>query len=50
MDPATVQNTHNYAVKFSPNDNFTLENLYGVGLVNVLDDTPVKIPLRRRDL
>lgn len=47
MDPATVQNIHNYAVKFSPSQNFSLENIYGVGLVQTLDNTPVKIPLRR---
>jgi hypothetical protein len=47
MNPATVQNIHNYAVKFSPNDNFNLEDLYGVGLVQALDNSPVKIPLRR---
>lgn len=47
MDPSTVQDIHNYAVKFSPNQNFSLEDLYGVGLVQTLDNTPVKIPLRR---
>ena len=47
MDPSTVQNIHNYVVKFSPNQNFSLENLYGVGLVKALNNTPVKIPLRR---
>jgi hypothetical protein len=47
MDPGTVANIHNYAVKFSPNQNYSLENLYGVGLVQVLDNATVKIPLRR---
>ena len=47
MDPATVQNIHNYVVKFSPTQNFSLENLYGVGLVQTLDNTTEKIPLRR---
>lgn len=47
MNRSTVQNIHNYVVKFSPNQNFSLENLYGVGLVQTLDNTPVKIPLRR---
>jgi hypothetical protein len=47
MDPTTVANKHNYAVKFSPKQNYSLENLYGVGLVQVLDNTPAKIPLRR---
>jgi hypothetical protein len=47
MDPATVDNIRNYVVKFSPSQNFTLEDLYGVGLVNVLDNATQKIPLRR---
>jgi hypothetical protein len=47
MDPATVQNIHNYAIKFSPNQHFSLENLYGVGLIQTLDNTPTKISLRR---
>lgn len=47
MDPSTVQNIHNYAIKFSPSQNFSLENLYGVGLVQTLDNTPTKVPLRR---
>ena len=32
------QNIHNYVVKFSPNQNFSLGNLYGVGLVQTLDN------------
>ncbi len=47
MNPATVQNIHNYVVKFRPKDSFNFEQLYGVGLVDVPNDTPVKIPLRR---
>ena len=47
MDPATVANKHNYVVKFSPSNNFSLENLYGIGLTQVLDNATVKIPLRR---
>ncbi len=47
MDQTTVQNIHNYVVKFSPTQNFSLENLYGVGLVQALDNTTQKIPLRR---
>ena len=47
MDPATVANIHNYVVKFSPTQNFSLENLYGIGLVQALDNTTQKIPLRR---
>ena len=42
-----MQNIRNYAVKFTPNQNFNLENIYGVGLVQTLDNTPVKISLRR---
>ena len=47
MDPSTVENIRNYAVKFSPSQSFSLENLYGGGLVPSLDKTPAKIPLRR---
>ncbi len=47
MDPARVDNIHNYVVKFSPTQNFSLENLYGIGLVQTLDNTTQKIPLRR---
>ncbi len=47
MDPATVQNIHNYVIKFRPNQSFNLEELYGVGLVETPNNTPVKIPLRR---
>jgi hypothetical protein len=47
MDPATVQNIHNYAVKFSPSENINLGTLYGVGLVQTLDNKPKKIPIRR---
>ena len=47
MDPATAGNIHNYAVKFSPTQNFSLENLYGIGLVQTLDNSTKTIPLRR---
>jgi hypothetical protein len=47
MDPTTVANIRNYAVKFSPSQNFSLGNLYGIGLVQALDNTPRTIPLRR---
>jgi hypothetical protein len=47
MDPATVANIHNYAVKFSPTQNFSLGNLYGIGLVQALDTSTKTIPLRR---
>ncbi len=47
MDPATVGNTRNYSVKFSPSQNFSLENLYGIGLVQALDNSTKNIPLRR---
>jgi hypothetical protein len=47
MDPATVDNIRNYVVKFSPTQNFSLENLYGIGLVQTLDNSTKTIPLRR---
>jgi hypothetical protein len=47
MNAATVQDIHNYSIKFSPNQNFSLENLYGVGLVQTLDTSKTSIPLRR---
>jgi hypothetical protein len=47
MNPATVQNIHNYAVKFSPSQNFSLEDLTGVGLVQTLDNSKQPIALRR---
>jgi hypothetical protein len=47
MDPATVEKTRNYAVKFSPSQNFTLEDLTGVGLVETLNNTKQPITLRR---
>ena len=48
MDPATVENIHNYAVKFSPSQNFSLEDLTGVGLVQTLDNTKQPIALSER--
>ena len=47
MDPATVEDIHNYAVRFSPNQNFNLEDLYGVGLFQTLSTSKTTIPLRR---
>jgi hypothetical protein len=47
MDPATVQNIHNYVVKFRPSQSFNLEELYGVGLVDMPNNTPDNVPLRR---
>jgi hypothetical protein len=47
MAPATVEDIHNYSVKFSPNQNFSLEDLYGVGLVQTLNTSKTSIPLRR---
>jgi hypothetical protein len=47
MDTTTVANIHNYVVKFSPTQNFSLENLYGIGLVQTLDNSTKTIPLRR---
>ena len=47
MAPATVVDVHNYSVRFAPNQKFSLENLYGVGLVQALDTSKKTIPLRR---
>jgi len=47
MAPATVEDIHNYSVKFSPKQNFSLENLYGIGLVQALNTSTTTIPLRR---
>jgi hypothetical protein len=47
MAPATALDVHNYSVKFSPNQKFSLGNLYGVGLVQALDTSKKTIPLRR---
>ena len=47
MDPATVQNIHNYAVKFTPKQNFNLEDLVRRRVGPDARQHPVKIPLRR---
>jgi hypothetical protein len=47
MAPATVNNIHNYAVKFSPTQKYSLQNLTGVGLIETLTVSNVSIPLRR---
>jgi hypothetical protein len=47
MAPATALDVHNYSVRFAPNQKFSLENLYGVGLVQALDTSKKTIPLRR---
>ena len=47
MDPATVTNIHNYAVKFAPSQQFSLADLTGVGLVQTLNTTKSVIALRR---
>jgi len=47
MAPATVENIHNYAVKFSPTQKYSLENLTGVGLIQTLTQSNQAIPLRR---
>ena len=41
------QNIHNYAVKFSPSQQFSLAELTGVGLIQTLDNTKQSIALRR---
>ena len=47
MDSKTVTNIHNYAIKFSPTQKFSLTSLTGVGLIQSLDNTPQSIGLRR---
>ena len=47
MNPATVQNIHNYAVKFSPSQKFNLADLTGVGLIQTLNYGKQSIALRR---
>jgi hypothetical protein len=47
MNAATAQDIRNYAVRFSPNENFSLEDLYGVGLIQTLSTSKTAIPLRR---
>ena len=47
MDPATVTNIHNYAVKFASNQQFSLEDLTGFGLVQTLSNSKAVIGLRR---
>lgn len=47
MDPATVANIHNYAVKFASNQQFSLEDLTGIGLVQTLSNSKAVIGLRR---
>ena len=47
MDPSTVQNIHNYALKFSPAQQFSLADLTGVGLIETLNNAKQPIALRR---
>ena len=47
MNPATVANIRNYAVKFSPTQNFTFGSLYDAGLIKALDNSTKQISLRR---
>jgi hypothetical protein len=47
MNAATVEDIHNYAIRFSPNQNFNLEDLYGVGLIQTLSNSKTTIPIRR---
>ena len=47
MAPATVEDIHNYSVRFTPSQKFSLQDLYGVGLVQALDTSKSTIPLRR---
>ncbi len=47
MNPSTVDNIHNYAVKFSPSQKFSLAELTGFGLIETLNSAKQGIPLRR---
>jgi hypothetical protein len=47
MDPTTVENIHNYKLKFSPSQNFSLETLYGANPFQTLDTATQNVPLRR---
>jgi hypothetical protein len=47
MDPSTVQNIYNYAVKFSPSQKFSLGELTGFGLIETLNSAKQGIALRR---
>jgi len=47
MAPATVKNIHNYAVKYSPSQQFSVEDLTGVGLINTLNTMSQPIALKR---
>jgi len=47
MAPATVKNVHNYAVKYSPSQQFSVEDLTGVGLINTLNTMSQPIALKR---
>ena len=47
MAPASVENIRNYAVKYSPSQQFSLADLEGVGLIQTLANTSQKITLRR---
>jgi hypothetical protein len=47
MDPKSVTNIHNYAIKFTPTQKFALTQLTGVGLIQTLSSTAASIRLRR---
>jgi hypothetical protein len=47
MDPARVQDIHNYAVRFTPSQQFNLVDLTGVGLIQQLTNGKQPITLRR---
>jgi len=47
MAPARVQNIHNYAVKYSPSQKFSVTDLTGVGLIQTLNNTSQPIALKR---
>jgi hypothetical protein len=47
MSPATVENFHNYAVKYSPSQKFSLVQLTGVGLIQTLNNSSQTITLKQ---
>jgi hypothetical protein len=47
MAPATVENVHNYAVEYTPSQEFNVADLTGVGLIQRLSKTARPVALRR---
>jgi hypothetical protein len=47
MAPATVENVHNYAVEYTPSQEFNVTDLTGVGLIQRLSKTARSVALQR---